>query len=232
MRLVILQPSYLPWLGYFDQMFKSDAFVIYDDVQYDKNGWRNRNRIKTPQGPQWLTVPVLTKGRNLPINRAVEINNTTSWQKKHLKSIAQNYTKAPFFAQYMGLLEGVLERRWKLLIDLNMTLIHLLMEELGLNTKIYLASDLRIPKDGKIERLIHICRHFQADIFLEGDAGRDYLDEALFAREGIRIEYHGYRHPVYRQLHGNFVPYLSVIDLLFNHGKDSLEILTHRKAAS
>ncbi|HEV8342733.1 MAG TPA: WbqC family protein [Candidatus Binatia bacterium] len=232
MRIVVLQPSYLPWLGYFDQMFKSDAFVVYDDVQYDKNGWRNRNRIKTPQGTQWLTVPVLIKGRNFPLNREIEINNSVSWRTKQLRSVVQNYRNAPFFNQYIGALEDILGRPWKLLVDLNMAFIYNLVEQLGLNARIYLASDLKIPKVGKTERLIEICRYFRADTFLEGDAGKNYMDEAFFSREGIRLEYHGYQHPVYQQLHGDFVPYMSVIDLLFNHGKDSLAILTHQKAVS
>lgn len=231
MRVVILQPSYLPWLGYFDQMFKSDVFVVYDDVQYDKNGWRNRNRIKTPQGPQWLTVPVLTKGRNFPLNREVEINDTSAWRTKHLKAIVQNYRKAPFFDQTIGPVEGVLGRRWTFLIDLAMLFTDMLMKQLGLDRKIYLSSDLKIPKLGKTERLVEICRYFGADTFLEGDAGRDYIDEALFERMRIRLEYHSYRHPVYSQLHGEFVPYMSVIDLLFNHGRDSLAILTRQKVA-
>lgn len=228
MRIVILQPSYLPWLGYFDQMFKSDVFVVYDDVQYDKNGWRNRNRIKTSQGPQWLTVPVLTRGRNFPLNREVEINNTLSWQTKHLKSIVQNYMKAPFFDQHMGQVEDILKRAWRFLIDLDMAFIHMLVERLGLRTKICLSSDLRIPKMEKTERLVAICRYLGADTFLEGDAGRDYIDESSFKEAGIQLEFHEYRHPVYRQLYEDFVPYMSVIDLLFNHGEDSLKILTHQ----
>lgn len=229
MRVAILQPSYLPWLGYFDQMFKSDVFVVYDDVQYDKNGWRNRNRIKTPQGPQWLTVPVLTKGRNFPLNREVEINNTVSWQEKQLRSIVQNYTKAPFFNEHIGPVRGVLERHWRLLTELNMAFIHVLMERLALKTRIYFSSDLKIPNMGKTERLIKVCQYFGADTFLEGDRGRDYIDETLFMRAGIQLEFHGYTHPVYHQLYGKFVPYMSVIDLLFNHGDDSLKILTHQK---
>jgi hypothetical protein len=232
MRIVVLQPSYIPWLGYFDQMSKSDAFVIYDDVQYDKNGWRNRNRIKTRRGPQWLTVPVLIKGRDSPLNREVEINNTVSWQTKHLRSIVQNYSKAPFFKLYMDLVQRILERPWRLLIDLNMAFIRMIVEQLGLDTRIYFSSELKIPNNGKTQRLIEICLYFEADIFLEGDAGKDYIDERLFARADVQLEYHGYQHPVYRQLHGDFIPYMSVIDLLFNHGKDSLNILTHQKAVS
>ena len=229
MRLVILQPSYLPWLGYFDQMFKSDVFVLYDDVQFDKNGWRNRNRIKTPQGPQWLTVPVLTKGRNFPLNREIEINNSVSWQTRHLKSIIQNYSRAPFFDKYISQFESILTQTWRFLIDLNMALIHKLVGQLGMEANLHLSSDLGIGKMGKTERLVEICRYFGADTFLEGDAGKEYIDEALFQGAGIQLEFHRYQHPVYGQLYGDFLPYLSVIDLIFNHGEDSLAVLTHQK---
>lgn len=229
MRVVILQPSYLPWLGYFDQMCKSNVFVLYDDVQYDKHGWRNRNRIKTRQGPQWLTVPVLLKGWNFPLNREVRINNTASWQPKHLKSIIQNYSQAPFFDWFIGPFENVLRREWKFLVDLNIALLNLLKEQLGLATQIHMASDLGIPRLGKTERLIEICRYFGANCLLEGDSGKNYINDTLFTNSGIQIEYHNYQHPVYRQLHGNFIPYLSVIDLLLNHGSDSKDILTNRK---
>jgi WbqC-like protein len=229
MRVVILQPSYLPWLGYFDQMCKSDVFVIYDDVQYDKNSWRNRNRIKTPQGWQWLTVPVLLKGRNFPLNRDVEINADLPWQSKHLKSIVQNYRQARFFTEFIGTLEGVLTREWKFLFELNIELLYRLKKQLGLETEIHMASELKIGRAGKTERLIEICRYFGADSFLEGDAGKNYIDESLFSNARIRLEYHQYQHPVYQQLHGDFIPYLSVVDLLFNHGSDSKPILTNRK---
>ena len=226
MRVVILQPSYLPWLGYFDQMYKSDVFVVYDDVQYDKNSWRNRNRIKTPQGWQWLTVPVLLKGRNFPLIKEVEINNDLPWGSKHLKSIVQNYRTARFYEDVIGGLEAILAREWKFLIDLNMECIVLLKRLLGFERKICFASELNIPKVGKTERLVEICRHFGADSFLEGDAGKSYIDDSLFTNAGITLEYQHYHHPTYEQLHGEFIPYLSVIDLLFNHGKESRQIVT------
>ncbi len=229
MRLVILQPSYMPWLGYFDQMVKSDVFVLYDDVQYDKHGWRNRNRIKTPKGPQWLTVPVLTKSRNLPLNNEVEINHTVSWQAKHLRSISQNYAKAPFFNTYIGTFEDLFKKEWRLLIDLNIALIHALMEQLRLRTKVILSSTLKIPIMDRTERLVAICQALGADTLLEGDSGKNYMNESIFEENGIHISYHQYEHPVYHQLHGDFIPYLSVLDLLLNEGDNSLNILHHRE---
>jgi len=228
-RIVILQPSYLPWLGYFDQMFKSDVFVIYDDVQFDKHGWRNRNRIKTPQGVQWLTVPVLTKGKNFPLNRDIEINNGVSWQDKHLKSLMQNYSKAPCFEPFFGSIQDILRKPYKFLIDLNMDLISAIRRYLQIADEIHFASQLGVPKSGKTERLIELCRHFGADRFLEGDAGKNYIDESLFEAHGILLEYHRYHHPVYRQLYGEFVPFLSIVDLLFNYGDAALRILVNQE---
>jgi len=225
MRVVILQPSYIPWLGYFDQMSRSDSFVLYDDVQFDKNGWRNRNRIKTPKGPQWLTVPVLTKGRSFPMNCEIGINWSVPWNSKHLKSVVQNYSKAPFFNDYIGDLEEIFSRRWQFLLDLNLAFIHMLRKHLGINTKLLLSSELKVPKIGKTERLVEICQLLGGTEFLEGAAGENYVDRAAFEKAGIKLEFHQYQHPKYHQLYRDFVPYLSSIDLLLNHGSGSLEIL-------
>jgi len=229
MRLVVLQPSYLPWLGYFDQMYKSDLFVLYDDVQYDKHGWRNRNRIKTSQGPLWLTVPVLTHGQGLPTNRDARIDARQPWARKHLQALRVNYARAVAFAEVFDALAPVLEGSWTHLGDLNRAVLDALCGLLGLTRRILWSSELDIPGQ-KTERLINICRALGADRYLTGDAASDYLDETQFAAHGIRVEYHHYRHPVYAQLHGEFVPYLSVVDLLMNHGRESLRVLVDRDA--
>jgi hypothetical protein len=221
---VILQPSYLPWLGYFAQLHRSDVFVIYDDVQYDKHGWRNRNRIKCPQGPQWLTVPVLTSGQNKPSNAAVAIDNKLPWRKKHLAALRQNYSAAPYFKDHVGLFEGLYARAWDRLIDLNVTLFRVLGDAVGVRRETCFASELGV-EGSAVERLIGICRKVGATHFYEGAAGRDYIDDREFAAAGITIEYQDYAHPVYLQQHGPFVPYLSVVDLLFNCGPRSLEVL-------
>ena len=223
-RIVVLQPSYLPWLGYFDQLYKSDVFVLYDDVQYDKHGWRNRNRIKTDKGPLWLTVPVVTRGQGLPTNREARIDARQPWARKHLQTLRVNYAKAPAFAEVFDALAPVLSREWVHLVDLNRAALDTLCALLGLDRSIALSSDLDIPGE-KTQRLVAICRALGADRYLTGDAAMDYLDEAQFAANGIRVEYHHYRHPVYAQLHGDFVPYLSVVDLLMNHGRESLRML-------
>lgn len=223
--VVILQPGYLPWLGFFDQMYKSDIFVILDDAQYDKHSWRNRNRIKTSQGAQWLTVPVLISGKNKPITKDVLIDNRTSWQKKHLKSIEQNYKKSQFFKYYFNIFEEVLSKEWKYLIDLDMEFIYRLNAIIGLNRKIIFASDLNIKTD-KTERLINICSLLGTSKYLTGDAAKDYINKGEFVKHNIQLEFHNYSHPTYKQLYGEFIPFLSIIDLLFNCGGESLEILT------
>ena len=225
MRIGILQPGYLPWMGFFEQLYRCDIFVIYDDVQYDKHGWRNRNRIKTPQGAQWLTVPVLTKGKNKPMTGDVLIDNNEAWAKKHLRTIEQNYGKAPFFAAIFPICEEILSGAWTKLIDLNMNFIYAFMEFLNVKREIVFSSSLEI-EGSRIQKLINICRHFGADTFYEGASGKNYIEEKSFLDAGIKVSYQEYRHPVYQQLYGDFISHLSIVDLLFNHGKDSLSILS------
>lgn len=229
MLIGILQPGYLPWLGFFEQMYRSDVFVIYDDVQYDKEGWRNRNRIKTANGVQWLTIPVLVKFDEHPLISEVKIDNQTNWRKKHFASVRQNYSKASFFKEYIGVFEEAYSREWEHLIDIDMYFITALAEFLGMKEKkMVLSSTLGVGGE-RLERLITICKLFHADTFYEGAAGKNYIDENVFAEHGIKIEYQDYKHPIYRQLYGDFIPYLSVIDLVFNHGQESLPILANEK---
>jgi hypothetical protein len=226
----ILQPGYLPWLGFFEQMHASDIFVIYDDVQYDKHGWRNRNLIKTPQGPRWLTVPVLMNFSQRPLILEVKVNNRENWRKKHLFSIRQNYAKAPFFSRYIDFFAEAYQRDWEYLIDLDLHLLSNLAAFLGIDPgKIVRSSSLGLTGD-RITRLIGICQKLGAATFYEGASGRNYIDEAAFRRQGITVTYQDYQHPSYRQLYGDFTPNLSIIDLLFNCGDESLAILAHQNS--
>lgn len=225
MRIVVLQPGYLPWLGFFDQMARSDAFVVYDDVLFDKNGWRNRNRVKTRNGVTWLTVPVLLgEHDHQPPIREVRIDARSRWQKKHLETIRQNYGRSPHFQPLFDRLSAVLSSPWELLIDLDLAVIDVLREALGLTTPMVRASELGIQGE-RVERLVAICRRMGADAYLSGNAAQDYLDEPMFGQAGITVHWQDYVHPVYPQMHGEFVPYLSTLDLLFNCGPDSLAIL-------
>lgn len=231
MRVVVLQPGYLPWLGFFDQLYKSDIFVIYDDVQFDKGGWRNRNRIKTANGIAWLTVPVLTKNQEGQLIGDILINNKVNWARKHLSAIRQSYGKAPFFDPYFPLFEEILGKEWKHLIDLDMTFIYALAEKLELKRDIRFSSALNVPGK-RTARLVDVCLKLGADIYLTGNAAANYLEASEFQEHGIEVQFHNYSHPTYHQLYGEFVPYLSVTDLIFNHGNESLEILTHKKVVS
>jgi WbqC-like protein family len=223
--LVVLQPGYLPWLGFFDQMRRADVFVYYDDVQFDKHGWRNRNRIKTPNGPLWLTVPVQHNGNTAPLRILdAKIDPTQRWARKHTRSIRQYYAQAPFLGRYLPELEELIERSWTHIVDLDLAVVSLLARWLSLAPAVYRSSELGIG-GVRSERLINLCRHFGATRYLSGDAAQDYLDADCFAAEGVTVEWQNYRHPVYPQQHGEFVPYLSVIDLLLNCGDESPSIL-------
>lgn len=222
--VVVLQPGYLPWLGFFDQMLRCDVFVYYDDVQFDKHGWRNRNRIKSPSGPLWLTVPVLNTGRHGQKIVEAEIDNRQPWARKHLGTIAQNYAKAPHLRTCLPQLEEILMRRWESLVELDMAVAGLMCDWLGIRRTVVRSSELAVEGD-KSRRLLDICRHFGADRYLSGDSAHDYLDVELFAQNGVQVEWQSYRHPVYRQLHGEFMPYLSALDLVLNMGPESLSVL-------
>ncbi len=227
MKIGILQPGYLPWLGFFEQLHKTDLFVFYDDVQYDKGGWRNRNRIKTANGVQWLTVPVFASlSESLNVNE-IRIDNKVNWRKKHLSAIRLNYGRSRYFKKYIDIFEETYSREWEYLVDVDIYLIKALATSLGICDKIFVrSSELDIHGD-RISRLIDICKHFNADIFYEGAAGKNYIDSEVFSREKIEIEFQDYKHPVYDQLYGDFVPYMSIIDLLFNCGDESLAILSN-----
>ena len=218
--VVVLQPGYLPWLGFFDQLRRADVFVYYDDVQYDKHGWRNRNRIKTQDGPQWLTVPVRHGDDGFPRIVDVEIDGRTPWARKHAASIRQAYARAPFLSEHMPALEELLHRKWERLVDLDVACAALMAEWFGLDRRIERSSSLGIGGE-RSERLVNICRHFGATRYVSGDSARAYLDIAAFQAERITVEWQGYEHPTYPQLHGPFVPYLSALDLVLNCGPEA-----------
>lgn len=220
----ILQPSYLPWLGFFEQVQTADVFVLYDDVQFEKGGWRNRNRIKGPGGEQWITVPVL-KGDGGPQKiMDVQIDSRSNWMRKHINALTLNYSRSPYFAKYSSSLFDIIGEPREKLIDLNVDTLKWLCSVLGISTELVRSSALNVSGD-RIERLIKIIKHFNGDVFYEGAAGANYIDSSLFNKAGIEVRFQAYRHPVYTQLFGDFVPFLSVVDLLFNEGSRSLEIL-------
>mgnify|MGYP001289255858 CR=1 FL=1 len=217
------QPQYLPWLGYFAKIDRADVFVLLDTVQYKKNEWQNRNRIKTADGWQWLTVPVTYR---FPQRiDEVAVNNRERWQHKQRQAIASNYRKAPFWDGLAPLLEEILAPTWEMIAPLNIFGVKRLAAILGIETPLYVALELgEFPKDPD-ERLIAITKHFGADTYLAGSGGRGYMALDRYARSGVKVIFQEYDHPVYEQLFGAFEPCMSVVDLLFNHGKESLKIL-------
>jgi WbqC-like protein family len=222
--LVVLQPGYLPWLGFFDQFRRSDIFVYYDDVQYDKHGWRNRNRIKTQTGPLWLTVPVRHTGLGLPRILDIEIDSRSPWQRKHISSIMQAYAHAPYVDTYLPTLEELLHRKWERLVDLDIAVAQLICGWLGLSRRVERSSTLSVGGD-RSERLVRLCEHFGARTYLSGNAASDYLDVDLFAHHGVQVQWQNFDHPVYPQLHGEFVPFMSAIDLILNCGETAPAVL-------
>ena len=226
MIVAVHQPQYLPWLGYIHKMIQADVFCFLDNVQYKKNEWQNRNRIKTAQNQQWITVPVCYR---FPQKISeVAINNTQKWAKKHLQALVTNYSKAPYFEDYFPTLKECLTRDWKWLSGLNVFLIEYLREFLGFQQKpTVLASNLTLSDD-PTDRLIDICKSVGADTYLSGQDGANYMNLDRFKENNIQVIFQEFNHPFYPQLYNEFQSHLSVVDLLFNCGPESLEII--RKA--
>jgi len=211
-------------LGYFDKIDRADVFVLLDTVQYKKNEWQNRNRIKTANGPQWLTVPVCFRYPQLI--QEVEINNRERWQHKHWQALKTNYARAPYWDFLKPFFEEILDQPWEKIAPLNITVVRRLCELLGIETPIHIASELGTFPEDPDERLIAITRHFGADTYLAGSGGYNYMNLDAYRSAGIKVIFQEFRHPVYRQLFSDeFISHLSVIDLVFNHGPESLNII-------
>ncbi|MDX8388411.1 MAG: WbqC family protein [Ghiorsea sp.] len=212
----------MPWPGFFHKWMIADVFVVLDTVQYHKNEWQNRNRIKTTQGEQWVTVPV---NYRFP-QRIEEVGIVQSnWAKKQISSIEQAYAKSPFLADYWEPIKRVLQKKHVMLTDLNTELIQTFGQLLGCNAPLHLASDLPISHDDPTQRLITLTKHFDGDTYLSGSEGRNYLENEAFTQERIQLMFQNVAPPTYQQLHGDFIPYLSVLDVLLNMGEDSKEII-------
>ena len=231
MKLAILQPGYLPWLGFFEQMARTDLFVYYNDVQYTRKDWRNRNRVKTTGGATWLTVPVRKTPRDTPINH-VEVCYRDPWPDKHLRTIELAYKKARHFQPFFSQLTAVLTRRFALLQELNAALVDLCRSFLDISTPIAWSSDLHIDVRDKNDRILKICQSHGADLLYDGKSSRTFLDTEFFARHGVRVMFQHYRHTPYRQLWRDFVPFLSAVDLIMNTGPRAKEILLQSSAPS
>ncbi len=213
----------MPWLGYFHKMDSADVFVYLDNVQFKKNEYQNRNRIKTSQGWQWLTVPVnYSFGERI---NQVRIDSSKDWKKKHLKSIEMNYSKAPYFDEYFPMVERLYGGDYEYLYEVNIASVELLSGLIGIKKPAYRASEINGLRDDQNLRLLDICKALGADTYLSGGAGRDYMDLTVFKDEGVDVVFQDFTHPSYAQLYGEFTPFMSLLDILFNCGEKSLTIL-------
>ncbi len=199
-------------------MISVDTFVFYDDAQYTKNDWRNRNRLKSNNGFEWLTIPV-NSSISMQI-KDVKIDPTQNWQKKHAKKIAQLYAKTPFFDDVYAVFEHVWRKKYNFLIDAVIDSVQCTTEYLGIKTKTVFSSEVDATGD-KNQKLVDICKSLGADKYYSGLSAQNYMDIELFSSNGIEVAFQHYEHPIYPQIHGDFVSHLSNIDLLFNCGKDA-----------
>lgn len=220
-----MQPTYLPWTGYFALMEQVDTFVLLDDVQFDHRSWQHRNRIRSVDSPHWLTVPVSVKGRRNQRIKEVLIDAARPWQKKHLGAILHNYSRAPWLSVNRLWLEQIYRNPPDRLFDLNRLLIEELARKLGIRTSLCNSSELQVSGD-RVARLIHICEKIGAAEYLSPIGSYDYIEQDnRFLDAGISLFYQRYEHPRYRQIHGEFVSHLSVLDLLLNEGPGSSDVL-------
>ena len=224
MNVVILQPSYIPWRGTFDQIRRADLFIFYDDVQYDKRGWRNRNQIKTPRGKQWLTIPVHSRGaqtQRIPIHQ-IRIAWDDAWSETHWQAIRHSYGRAPHFDRYVSLLESFYRRRDEYLADFTIEFTIALARELGnTHTRFLRSSEIAGISGQKTDRLIQILQAVGATHYISGPSARDYIENEKFDQAGITLEYMQYNYPEYPQLYPPFDPQVSILDLLFMTGPEA-----------
>jgi hypothetical protein len=224
-KIAILQSNYIPWKGYFDLINLVDEFILYDDMQYTRRDWRNRNIIKTSGGPLWLTIPVEVKGKYFQKINDTTISDTT-WAKRHWTSIVHNYSKAKYFPMHRGLFENLylnLEERF--LSRVNYLFLTAICEILGITTKISWSMDYNLA-NGKTERLVDLCKQAGATEYVSGPAAGHYIEEELFGREGIALQYIDYSsYPEYTQLYPPFEHQVSIIDLIFNEGPEATKYM-------
>lgn len=223
--VAILQSNYIPWKGYFDLIASADEFIIYDDMQFTRRDWRNRNVIKTPQGLLWLTIPVKVKGKYHQTIRETEVENT-SWALSHWKSIAANYSKAAYFEDIAQWLEpiyrGPLPRT---LTEINQIFMAAICQYLGIQTRITCSWDYELT-EGKSERLADLCVQARATHYLTGPAAKSYLDENIFAQRQLQVKWFDYmEYKEYKQFWGEFNHFVSILDLLFHCGKQAPSML-------
>lgn len=226
-KVYIRQPVYLPGLVFFDALLQVDVYIIYDNVQYERRHWGNRNKILTSKGPIWLTVPVIQKGKFDQTYQETKIDNSTQWGKNHWKSISLNYAKAPYFKKYSDFFEDLYSKTFTKLLDLDIVIIDYLKKQLGIEIEILISSQLQLPDNvaNKTDRLVKMIKKVGGDVYITSKGTKNYMDEKLMSKHDIKLLWHDFNHPTYKQFHGEFIPFMSTIDLLFNYGEKSKSII-------
>lgn len=231
MVVTIHQPDFLPWLGFFDRWQKSDLYIILDDVQFLRCGWHHRDKIKTKDGIKWLTVPVLKKGKYLQLIKDVKIDNSVNWRSKHLRMIELNYKKTANFEHCFQKIKEAYNKKYSFLIDLNTEFLYWVSRELQITTPVIFASDFNV-KSAATQRLADLTKNAGGTAYLTGLGSKKYLEEPLFKKDNIKILWQEFQHPAYRQLHGEFVSNLSVLDYLMNESKPYCMLISGKYAKS
>jgi len=227
MLVTIHQPQFLPWLGYLDKIDQADAFIMLDTVQFKKNEWQNRNRIRTAKGWQWLTVPVLQHfGQRID---EVLINPTAAWKAQHLRALDMHYARAPYRNRYLAQLRELYAAPWNKLSDLNEATVQWLLEAYGITTPVHRAADYA-ARDEPTDRLIDLCRAVGATQYLAGPGAEHYMDTPRFESSGVRLNLQVFHHPIYRQVYEPFEPNLSALDLLLMQGPEALTTLRRMRS--
>jgi glutaredoxin-related protein len=226
-KVAIVQSNYIPWKGYFDMIASVDEFILYDDMQYTRRDWRNRNQIKTPQGLQWLTVPVKVKGKYFQAIRETEIDGN-DWARRHWRTIFQSYARTPHFSEVAAFLEPLYsQHQYPNLSVLNRTLIEVVCGYLSIATQISNSWDYHLV-DGKTERLADLCMQAGATEYISGPSAQNYIEESIFTEHDIKLTWFDYTgYPEYPQLWGEFAHGVTILDLLFNCGKDAHRYMRH-----
>jgi len=216
-KVTIHQVNYIPWLGFFDKIKKADTFVLFDTVDYEKNSIQNRNKIRTMDGWTYLTIPIPRKYYRSPFHE-VMLPDDNRWMSNHWKSIEMNYTKAGYFESYKNFFKKIYNTNFERLSDLNEKIIRYLIKEFGISVDILKTTEMSIDTSlRKTDLLLDILRKANATAYLSGKSGKEYLEREKFT--DIKLEFHGFSHPVYRQVFEPFTPGMSAIDILFNEGE-------------
>jgi len=230
MKVAINQSNYISWKGYFDMIQSVDLFILYDDVQYTRRDWRNRNKIKTPHGLKWLTIPVNVKGKYFQKIKDTTVNDKR-WNIDHLRAIKSSYAKAKYFKDVFPIIEDLyLTANYTTISEINFHFILAICKYLDIKTKIVFSSDYDLSEEKKTDRLIDICLQAKATEYISGPLAKDYINKQLFDKANIGLTWMNYdNYPEYSQLYGDFVHKVTILDLLFNCGKSSINFINKRK---